>query len=393
MNLRHLWNRWLYLRRILDRLALPLGIVGLAAVAAYNWRQWQRDKEQLAQLGPAPPLPPLEEWPQLPLISVLVAAWNEAQCIERHIESFLGLSYPNKELVLCAGGTDGTLGFTKKYESTSVRILEQLPGEGKQRALEKALPVALGDLIYLTDADCILNDDVFERTVWPIVAGDGVAVTGTSRPIYESTNDPFVHYQWTPQRYRELTDTSSESQGLLGRNCAVTRSVLTEAWSANYTIPTGTDYYLALRIRQLGHAIQRVQASNIESQYPTTVAAYIRQRSRWLRNLFILGYRFRDNSQVYHAMQAMLTGVAFLLMPLLPIFVGYLGLWIWAVAWLFVGLTRFRYIHCVQTSESGETIGIGILFSLDLWRVLVADFVSWTRPLVDMWCKERREQW
>ncbi|UCC53881.1 MAG: hypothetical protein JSV68_07890, partial [Anaerolineaceae bacterium] len=68
-----------------DRLALPLGLLGIAAVAAYNWRLWQRDKSFLADRKQPEPLPPLDAWPELPLVSVLVAAWNEAAHINRHI--------------------------------------------------------------------------------------------------------------------------------------------------------------------------------------------------------------------------------------------------------------------------------------------------------------------
>ena len=59
-----------------ERLALPLGLVG-AAAALYNWRLWQRDKAFLAERADPDPLPPLAEWPHLPKVSVLVAAWNE----------------------------------------------------------------------------------------------------------------------------------------------------------------------------------------------------------------------------------------------------------------------------------------------------------------------------
>ena len=101
------------LRTRLDRYALPLVLSGAAAAAIYNWRLWERDKALLARKGEAEPLLPLESWPERPMVSVLVAAWNEREHIERHIESFLALRYPHKELVLCAGGEDGTTEFAK----------------------------------------------------------------------------------------------------------------------------------------------------------------------------------------------------------------------------------------------------------------------------------------
>ena len=96
------------INRLANRHAGKLLVVGLVGVAFYNWRQWQKDKAFLAVRSEPEPLPPLETWPELPLVSVLVAAWNESEHIDRHIQSFLALRYPHKELVLCAGGNDDT---------------------------------------------------------------------------------------------------------------------------------------------------------------------------------------------------------------------------------------------------------------------------------------------
>ena len=123
-----------------NRHAGKVMLLGLSGVALYNWRTWQKDKPTLASLQEPTALPALESWPRLPKVSVLVAAWNESAHIERHIESFQALRYPHKELVLCAGGTDGTYDMAKKYASEVVKVLEQHPGEGKQRALRKAFP-------------------------------------------------------------------------------------------------------------------------------------------------------------------------------------------------------------------------------------------------------------
>ena len=129
------------------------------------------------------PIPPLEWWPELPLVSVLVAAWNEGERIEQHIQHFLALRYPNKELILCAGGQDGCYEQALAYQSASqVRVFEQQAGEGKQKALHRCLPYTKGSIVFLTDADCLLDDEAFERTLYPVVAGNTQVCTGSSQP-------------------------------------------------------------------------------------------------------------------------------------------------------------------------------------------------------------------
>jgi hypothetical protein len=105
-------------------------LVGLVGVSLFQTRLWQRDKALLVSREVTQPLPPVENWPKLPKVTALVAAWNEGLYIEEHIESFLALRYPDKQLVLVAGGDDGTLEMARRYACAQVKIMEQQPGEG-----------------------------------------------------------------------------------------------------------------------------------------------------------------------------------------------------------------------------------------------------------------------
>src|ERR1700682_4491732 len=105
---RSVWYRW-----PLARSVQPLLICGAAAIA-YNAWKWRQDRvladglrTQLAQ-----PRPAMKAHPR---VSILVAACNESQLVQRHIKSVLGLSYPNIEYVLCAGGTDETYAIADQY--------------------------------------------------------------------------------------------------------------------------------------------------------------------------------------------------------------------------------------------------------------------------------------
>ncbi|HUV88135.1 MAG TPA: glycosyltransferase, partial [Anaerolineae bacterium] len=210
---------------LLDRNAGKLLLLGLVGVAAYNWRLWQRDKARFAELGQPEPPPDWRDWPHQPLVSILVAAWDEADLIQRHIESFLALRYPRKELILCAGGSDGTYEIARRHAGERVAVLEQQAGEGKQAALSRCLAEAGGELIFLTDADCLLNDEAFTRTLAPLVLEGEAVATGRSRPLPEQLAEPFTVYQWCTDIY-VAAQYGEYVPGILGRNCAVTRQAL-----------------------------------------------------------------------------------------------------------------------------------------------------------------------
>src|SRR5262249_44241137 len=184
-------------------------------------------------------------------VSVLVAAWNEATNIDRHIQSFLELRYPNKELILCAGGGDSTYQQASRWSNAQVAVLKQQPGEGKQRSLRRCLKRAGGEVIFLTDADCMLSDEAFERTLHPVVCGVEQACSGTHRPFPEQIVKPFVTIQAASQIYSAMHG-PAYSAGLSGANCAIERSLLERSGGLNVSATTGTDYVLAKMLTRAG---------------------------------------------------------------------------------------------------------------------------------------------
>jgi cellulose synthase/poly-beta-1,6-N-acetylglucosamine synthase-like glycosyltransferase len=327
-----------------DRLALPLGLVGIAAAALYNWHLWQRDKAYLAGRAKPDSLPPLEEWPDLPKVSILVAAWNEAGNIERHIRSFLALRYPNKELLICAGGEDGTFDLASSHQDSSIQVLKQRKGDGKQKSLARSFPLSTGSIIFLTDADCNLDDQCFENTIEPLVSGREQAATGRFSPLAVQRENSFVQQQWYVDTYwRERSPDYIE--GLIGRNAAVNRDVLEGIGGFAAGVKTGTDYYLARQLTGNGTRIRYVHESSIETEFQTSAAKYLRQQSRWLRNIILHGSSFAAWQQVKGAVLQCTTGFVFLVWPAAVIIFGWTAPALWLILFSHGSLSRMRRIR------------------------------------------------
>ena len=389
MTLRPACQRWRALRHALDPLALPLGLLGLGAAVACNWRRWQQDRELLAYIQEPPPRLPLWRWPALPRVSVLVAAWNEADFIERHIESFLALRYPHKELVLCAGGRDGTLALARRYEGPQVKVLPQRPGEGKQRALARSFPYTQGEIIFLSDADCLLDDDAFERTLYPVATGREQVCTGGSRPLRTQLANPFVLSQAATQLYSSAHAPSCAA-GLLGCNCAVARSLLARSGALAAEVATGTDYVTAKMLAAAGARIRHVPHSRVPTNYPATIACYLRQQRRWLRNVALHGRRFGANAELLASLHTSAVGLAMLVGPLAALFLGPAVVAAWFGLLAFAFLSRLRYLRFAQ-----ELLGVTPARRqalAQLW-LLFLDFVAWVQPLPDYLVRAGREEW
>lgn len=337
-------NLWALLKEAwlwADARALWILLGGLVAVGVLNGFLWQKDRARLErtksqQVSQVDLL--LTEDPSLtdalPRVSVLLPAWNETEYIRDCLESIRHLRYPNVETIICAGGQDGTLELARQYAPPGARVIEQRPGEGKQRALQRCFEFATGEVIFLTDADCVLDDEVFERTLYPILVGRERVSSGTYRPLAHQQGHPLVAYQWAYHIYMQARS-PEYTDALGGANAAICRSALEAVGGFEMLAPIGTDYLLSRQLRAAGYRLHFVPGSCVQTVYCARLGEYGRQRSRWFRNRLVHGWRFRAWRDILSHLWAGLTSLFLLVVPL----TGGLGArWLWAL-WL-VGLTH-----------------------------------------------------
>ena len=100
-----------------------------------------------------------EQTPLTPLVSVVVAARDEAACIGDCLQSLRTQDYPSDSyeiIVVDDHSSDGTAAIVEQWEDTAVAVqLVQSADRGsKKAALQTGVEVARGDIILTTDADC-----------------------------------------------------------------------------------------------------------------------------------------------------------------------------------------------------------------------------------------------
>jgi glycosyltransferase involved in cell wall biosynthesis len=108
--------------------------------------------EELERMLRPVELPPL---PENPLVSVLVANFNDGEYIGQTIESVLCQSYPGFELIVCDdGSTDQSCEVVSKFmaRDSRIRLLRQ-PNSGQASALNAAYKQSSGEVVCLLDAD------------------------------------------------------------------------------------------------------------------------------------------------------------------------------------------------------------------------------------------------
>jgi glycosyltransferase involved in cell wall biosynthesis len=93
---------------------------------------------------------------KLPRISIVTPSLNQADFIEKTIQSVLGQHYPDLEyLVIDGGSTDSTHEIIRKYDRSLISISEK--DSGQTYAINKGLRQSTGDILAF-----LSSDDVYE---------------------------------------------------------------------------------------------------------------------------------------------------------------------------------------------------------------------------------------
>lgn len=128
--------------------------------------------------------PPIQKDPQFQTsVSVLIAVYNGQVFLRRKLESLLSLDYPRQLVeifIVSDGSTDETDKIAAEFESSGVRLL-RVPKAGKAAALNAALPLATGEILFFTDVRQPLDPQSLAHLVANFADPTVGAVTGELR--------------------------------------------------------------------------------------------------------------------------------------------------------------------------------------------------------------------
>lgn len=113
-----------------------------------------------------------------PLISIITPVYNTAPLLPRCIDSVLGQTYQNWELLLVNdGSTDNSLEICQRYaeQDSRIRVFTQ-DNQGQSVARNLALDHAKGDLIAFLDSDDAVMLDTYQGVVDTFVDNPGCDV-------------------------------------------------------------------------------------------------------------------------------------------------------------------------------------------------------------------------
>ena len=129
----------------------------------------------------------------LPLVSILIPAFNAERWIYHTIASAVGQSWPRKEIIVVDdGSTDGTLNIARQFESDTFKVVSQ-KNAGAAAARNRALSLSQGAYIQWLDADDLLAANKIEKQM------DFARTIGNPKILLSG---PWAHFRYRPSKAR-----------------------------------------------------------------------------------------------------------------------------------------------------------------------------------------------
>ncbi|MCA9968664.1 MAG: glycosyltransferase family 2 protein [Anaerolineales bacterium] len=240
--------------------ALLAGVAGLA-------RAWRR----AAAAADAP----------LPRVTLLIAAYDEAETIAQKLDNSLALDYPAERLqilVAADGSRDATPRIVAGYAARGVLLNHEPARRGKMAAINRAMPRATGEIVVFSDANNFYAADALRQLVRPFAdprvgAASGAKVIARGDGALGDSEGLYWRYESAIKRWETAVDSCV---GVAGEVLAVRRRLFEPPPEAIIN----DDFYMALRLLRRGYRVVYVPAARSVERVSPSAATERARRAR-----------------------------------------------------------------------------------------------------------------
>ncbi|HVT04113.1 MAG TPA: glycosyltransferase, partial [Thermoanaerobaculia bacterium] len=233
-----------------------------------------------------------------PLVSILIAAYNEQRVIGRTIRALLASDFQQLEIVVVDDGSkDETFEEVERLfgDDLRVRVFRQ-PNNGKASALNRAIDNASGEILVCLDADTIFAPDTISKLVRRFADPAVGAVAGNVK-VGNRVNSLT---RWQSIEYITSQNMDRMAFGYLNAITVVPGAV--GAWRREAVVEAGgyltdtmaEDMDLTWRIRRAGWRIESENDALAFTEAPDTMKALFKQRFRWAFGTLQCLWKHRD---------------------------------------------------------------------------------------------------
>lgn len=237
------------------------------------------------------PAPRYQEEASLPMITIVVPAYNEGVVIAQALYALLKLDYPNYEVVVVDdGSTDDTyeqaLAVAQESSQVPIRVITKRNG-GKAEALNTGMTVARGEFILNMDGDTKLSPNTLRVCVLHFNNPRVGAVAGNVKVINREniwTNIQALEYVEGLAMARKAQSFMRSVNIIPGPLGMFRKSVLQQVGGYDHdTFAEDCDLTLKMLVKGWHVAYEPAAIAWVES--PSRLLDLLKQRYRWTRGI------------------------------------------------------------------------------------------------------------
>jgi len=340
---------------------------------------------------------PIRRAPYVCPISIIVAAYNEEQHLDRRLRELVALCKQSnlqfEILVASDGSTDRTNAIATSFASDNVRLLALDTNQGKSAALSHAVSMARHEIVLFADARQRWDEHTIDNLLANFADSTVGAVSGDL--VIESTPGTLagVGLYWRFEKWLRRRESEVASMVSVSGSVAAVRK------SLFIPIPAGTlldDVYWPLAVAMYGYRVVHDENAKAYDRFPERARDEFRRKVRTLSGNFQLLARLPQalnpfSNPVFFqllshkilrlvvpwALIALLVLSSILEHPVYRIcFFGQLGFYGIAI----IGLSRFAATRIRLASAAASFLVLNTAAAVALWTYLSGRSTrSWTK--------------
>ena len=272
----------------------------------------------------------------IPKVSIVIAMRNEESEIPRLIAALKKQIYPTDALefiLVNDHSTDATLALLEQATIDNLQIVNMPEGEfGKKNAIEKAVQIAMGDIILATDADCSFTPN-WVRIMVGYFADDQIQLVSGPVGFHKQTG---IFQSLQALEFASLIGSGAGAIGMgnaifcNGANMAYRKAIFLEVndFEADKAV-SGDDVFLLHSVKKKypkSIAFAKNEEAIVTTEGVQTIKGFINQRKRWTAK----SSGYKDWASIYTSFLVLVTNlIGVLLIGLLLFDVSYLSYFIY----------------------------------------------------------------
>jgi len=237
--------------------------------------------------------------PELPSVSIIIPAHNEAKHIAKCLESLQELDYPCFEIILVDdGSTDGTSVIASEFQSkfSNLFIIRSEKKHGSAYARNQGAKQARFEILAFLDADCVADRNWLKFLVSKMVE-TGTCASGSIKPAnlgisrWGDEEIKRISAHWMKEYPRIVARGFKPNlSGIFG----IQRTMFDEIGKFDENLPRRVDGDYLIRLTARGIKIAFAPSAVVSHHYPTSLKSYYRRGVSVAKATYLLNQKYGD---------------------------------------------------------------------------------------------------